>query len=139
MAKIPITISIRLEDLERLDAFAGERRLTRGDAVGMLLDERQDLPGVALGDPEYIPPPPNRTRLDRAREGLARAEAKVGAEPVLVVDDEVRRGDPVPLRVPEKLKTRDPYSQVEEYPGAEDAVDDPSPDVQDQRRKGRRG
>ncbi len=38
MAKKPITIAIREDDLRRLDAFAAARRLSRGEAVGMLLD-----------------------------------------------------------------------------------------------------
>lgn len=38
MAKKPVTLALRPEDLARLDAFASARRLSRGEAVGMLLD-----------------------------------------------------------------------------------------------------
>lgn len=38
MAKRPVTMSLREDDLKALDEFAAARRLTRGDAVGVLLE-----------------------------------------------------------------------------------------------------
>lgn len=138
MAKVPVTISIRQEDLLQLDAFAGERRLTRGDAVGVLLEAHAGtLGGIRLDDPDYVPPPPNRTKLDRGREALARATAKTGAAPVAIVGDEVVKGvDESPWVAPDPPKPRDPFDQSPEWDDSY-AQDPPQDDV-DQRRKGRR-
>ena len=85
--------------------------------MGTLLDERQRLPAASLEDPDYIPPPPNRTRLDAGREALVAAERKAGVAPA-------------------KPKKRDPLDQREEW-DEEGVAQDPPPEDMDPRRKGR--
>jgi hypothetical protein len=81
VAKVAVTMSLRQEDLSRLDELASDRRLTRGDAVGFLLDE-------TLGRAGITPTQPNRSRLGAAREILQKAESAVGVESRLVDDSE---------------------------------------------------
>jgi hypothetical protein len=116
VAKVPLTISIRQEDLRKLDTFAGERRLTRGDAVGVLLEEfeKQTVSKTLSNhsdDPDYIPHPPNRSRLDRAKEMLAAGEATLGIHPTEMFDSP---GVILP-HTPQIFKKRDPMDQSSEY------------------------
>lgn len=133
MAKVPLTISIRQEDLVRLDAYAGERRLTRGDAVGMLLDEREGP--VGGDDPDYVPPPPNRSRLERAKDALASGEAKLGIHPTDVYGNgSASRGGEIVSHPPQILKKRDPLDQSSEYDD-EGVQVDPGVDFDQTRRR----
>lgn len=89
-------MSLRDEDLAALDAFAGARRLTRGDAVGVLLETYGKSP-VGSGrpsddDPEYIPPPPPDAKKALARAVLEQAQKYTGVQPVKVFGDEVVKG-----------------------------------------------
>ena len=85
MAKRPVTMAIREEDLVALDHLAGQHRVSRGDAVGLLLSGRLSIPKPSPDDdPDYIPPAP---RLAKAAAVLAAVQAKVGVRPVVPEGD----------------------------------------------------
>lgn len=94
-------MSIRDDDLEKLDAFAGERRVSRGDAVGLLLESYRPPALESDSDPDYIPPPPAYRSPPAARLALGKAVLKqaqkyTGVSPVIEgYDDElIKVADP---------------------------------------------
>ena len=99
MAKRPVTMSLRDEDLVLLDAFAAERRLTRGDAVGMLLESTTSpqKPSRVVEEPTFekneSAGPIDPVELARAvkaealKQALRMTEKRVGVQPVEVDGD----------------------------------------------------
>lgn len=71
MAKVPVTMSLRSEDLAALKAFAEEKRVYLGDAVGLLLELLPKHEGTV----------PKQDRLTRAFAALSAAEQITGLEP----------------------------------------------------------
>lgn len=102
MAKRPVTMSLRDEDLALLDAFAAERRLTRGDAVGILLEgtSSPQKPSRVVEEPTFekneSAGPIDPVELARAvkaealKQALRMTEKRVGVKPVVVDGDEVK-------------------------------------------------
>lgn len=114
MAKRPVTMSIRDEDLVKLDSLAASRRLTRGDAVGVLL-EIVERGGPVVRGPEHfgfekkentnplghvggslLPQSDSpedlakRIKAEGLKVALKMTEKRLGVTPVTVVGDEVR-------------------------------------------------
>lgn len=105
MAKRPVTMSLRDEDLALLDAFATERRLTRGDAVGVLLEgtfSPQKPPRVAevptFEKSENVGPVDavelaKAVKAEALRQALRMTEKRVGVKPVVVDGDDLKVSD----------------------------------------------
>lgn len=99
MAKRPVTMSLRDEDLATLDALAAEHRLSRGDAVGMLLEGRltpqkpsrvADVP--TLEKSESVDPVElaKALKAEALKQALRMTEKRVGVKPVVVEGDELK-------------------------------------------------
>lgn len=103
MAKRPVTMSLRDEDLALLDAFAAERRLTRGDAVGVLLEgsiphaksplmgggskfEKSESAGPV--DPVELA---KAVKAEALRQALRMTEKRVGVKHVVVDGDDLKK------------------------------------------------
>lgn len=134
MAKKPVTMAMRDEDLKALDEFAVPRRLSRGDAVGVLLEERQasPIPSSPKGGPDVTLAEAGdiakAIKAEALKQALRLTEKRLGVAPVQIEGDAV-------VQEPTSEKTeKDPMDQSVDY----EYADDPSPDVQDQRRKGKR-
>ena len=103
MAKRPVTMSLRDEDLVLLDAFGAERRLTRGDAVGMLLEgtTSPQKPSRVVEEPTFekneSAGPIDPVELARAvkaealKQALRMTEKRVGVKPVEVDGDGLKQ------------------------------------------------
>ncbi len=95
-------MSLRDEDLTTLDALAAEHRLSRGDAVGMLLEGRlspqkpsrvvevptlEKSENVGPVDPVELA---KAVKAEALRQALRMTEKRVGVKPVLVEGDELK-------------------------------------------------
>ena len=142
VAKKPVTMAMRDEDLQALDEFALPRRLSRGDAVGVLLEERGQPDKKQAFSPPKPSPGPDLSPGDLAaaikaealKQALRITEKRLGVAPVEIAGDAVVPGEEPTYMEPEKLQ-KDEMDQSTEY----DYDQGPAPDVEDQRRKGRRG
>jgi len=129
MAKRPVTMSLRDDDLALLDEFAGARRLTRGDAVGVLLEnyQRSLATGQRDSDPEYVPPPPPpNARMALGRAVLEQAQKYTGVHPVEVKDGWVEKGFDA-----EAEKNLDEFYKRKGQPAQGKSVEDVSQDPED--------
>jgi len=114
MAKKPVTMSIREEDLSRLDEFALVRRLSRGDAVGVLLDSYvEPVPGVRSSQTINTVPlsPPvgiKDLRLHVGKKVLEATQEYVGVAPVSLEGEELVKGEPVPGSLDQFYKSKGP-------------------------------
>lgn len=97
-------MSLRDEDLEKLDALAAEHRLSRGDAVGMLLEGRLSPPKPSREVAEVPTLEKSETvdhqdiakavKAEALRQALLITEKKFGVKPVAIEGDRlVKVGD----------------------------------------------
>lgn len=93
MAKKPVTMAMRDEDLKALDEFAVPRRLSRGDAVGVLLEERVAVPtSPSVASRAEVADAGDIARAIKAealKQALKLTEKRLGVSPVVIEGDQV--------------------------------------------------